>query len=458
MSKDIDSALGVTSLRLPAEPASVPGLRDAARRWAIAAGLDAERIGDVALAVTEAATNAVLHAFVGRERGTVALRVVPGDGRVEFRVTDDGRGLTPRIDSPGLGLGLPTIGRLTDHLDVGPSPEGGTEVRMVFAAPDMGDPDGALRERLAASYERLHEAVLVHDEQGRFVYANAPALEMLGLGGDELSARAPGETAAQFDIRLPDGSPVALEDWPHRRLFAGEERPGPLLARSVELATGRTSWSETTATLLVDGPTGRRLSLGTVRDVTEAVESAARARMLAETGRRLQLAEVDLESTFEEIAHSVVPDLADWCAVDVVDDGGLLRRVALAHRDPEKVALGRAIHERWPPDPADQTGPYGVLASGEPLHIAQITEDMFDVLEDADRRRALLDVGMRSVILAPMRGRSGAVGLMVLVHADSGRVFDERDLAFAQQLADRAGVAVDNARLIDRSRPGGRPG
>jgi GAF domain-containing protein len=121
--------------------------------------------------------------------------------------------------------------------------------------------------------------------------------------------------------------------------------------------------------------------------------------------------------------------------------------------DPEKVALGRAIHDRWPPDPADETGVYGVLRSGAPLVLPQLTAEAFDVLEDEERRRALQDLGMRSVVVVAMRGRARTIGLLTLVHAESGRAFGEADVAFAQELADRAGVAVENARLIDRAGP-----
>lgn len=441
-------------LALPAEPKSVPAFRALARRWAQGAGMSIEQACDVALAVTEAATNAVLHAFTERPAGTVTLRVWAEDGRAVFHVLDDGRGLAPRIDSPGVGLGIPTIGRLADHLDVGPGPAGGTEVRMAFNVPGLGDPEASLRARLAASYDQMADAVLVHDEDGRFVYANDRAVRSLGVSSrEELLARRPGETAARFAITWPDGSVPALEDWPHRRLFTGDQPPAPMLTRSVELATGRTTWNETTATLLTDAPSGRRLSLGVVRDVTEAVEAANRSRLLSEAGRRLQLAAVDLEGTFTEIAALTVPDLADWCAVDVADCDGVLRRMALAHRDPEKVASGREIHERWPPDPEAPRGPYAVLRTGEPLFIPELTPEVLEEVEDAEHRAALLAIGMRSVVLVPLVGREGPVGVLTLVTADSHRVFDEEFVAFAGRLGAQAGVAVENARLIGGRRP-----
>jgi serine/threonine-protein kinase RsbW len=91
----------------------------------------------VALAVTEAVTNAVLHAYVDApEAGEIEVIVqrAPEDDSVEILVCDDGRGMRPRTDSPGLGLGLPLVATLTEHFEVQARDGGGTRVRMAFAA------------------------------------------------------------------------------------------------------------------------------------------------------------------------------------------------------------------------------------------------------------------------------------------------------------------------------------
>ncbi len=117
----------------PAVAASVPSARSLIRAFARDAELTDEATERVALAVTEAVTNAIVHAFVDRAPGRVELHVLPGPDALLVLVRDDGRGMTPRPDSPGLGLGLPMLGRLCTHLEIGPGPEGsGTEVRMHF--------------------------------------------------------------------------------------------------------------------------------------------------------------------------------------------------------------------------------------------------------------------------------------------------------------------------------------
>lgn len=136
---------------LPAEPASVTAARANLRSFAEAHGVRAEEVIDLMLAVTEAVTNAVIHAFIGREPGRVRVQVTTGADELTVVVTDDGRGMQPRADSPGLGLGLPTIGRLASLVDLREPPGGGTELSMTFATPGVRGPVRVPRERLHES-------------------------------------------------------------------------------------------------------------------------------------------------------------------------------------------------------------------------------------------------------------------------------------------------------------------
>lgn len=105
--------------RYPADSRSIGMARRAAGDAARSAGLSEERAWDMMLAVSEAVTNAVVHGFVGRDRpGHVELRAEARDGQIVVTVEDDGVGPRPRTDSPGLGLGLPTIAAVAHTMDV----------------------------------------------------------------------------------------------------------------------------------------------------------------------------------------------------------------------------------------------------------------------------------------------------------------------------------------------------
>ena len=125
---------------LPAEAPSVGAIRGGVRTFARSHGVGEPLVMDLALAVTEAVTNAVVHAFVGRTPGTVTTTIQTGNDELVVTVTDDGRGMQPRPDSPGLGLGLPTIASLTTAMDMHAPPGGGTAITMTFAAPGVHGP------------------------------------------------------------------------------------------------------------------------------------------------------------------------------------------------------------------------------------------------------------------------------------------------------------------------------
>ena len=118
--------------RADAVPASVPGLRHAAVAFAVACGADPDAQAAVALAVTEATTNAVVHAYVGRDPGRLHVVGEPADDALVFRVVDDGRGMQPRHDSPGLGLGLPLIATVSERFDTKTAPGEGTRLCVWF--------------------------------------------------------------------------------------------------------------------------------------------------------------------------------------------------------------------------------------------------------------------------------------------------------------------------------------
>jgi PAS domain S-box-containing protein len=435
-------------VRAPAEPGSVPLLREAARIFARHVGMDEAQVGLVALAVSEAVGNAVVHAFVGRPPGTVELGGSRGDGTILLRVRDDGRGLTPRHDSPGLGLGLPTIARCCRRLDVETGPAGrGTEVRMWFDAPGAGDAARTgVRARLRNVLDAVQEAVTVVDATGRYVYANEQAARLAGAASpEELLAAEPGTLAARFRISLEDGSPVAWEDLPHRRVAAGEQPP-PLLTRSVELATGRERWVLTTSRRLDDAED--LLIVNTTLDVTEAKRAELRRRFVTQVSEVLT-ATTDLTELTRRLADLAVPGLADWCAIDLADGDGVLERVALRHIDPARVALMEEVRRRFPLRPDMTAGPYAVLRSGDPFFVAELPDEVLaQVADEPEHLELMRAIGMRSIAQVPLTGRGRVHGVLTLVTADSGRVLDEQDAALAADVGRRAGVAIDTARRL----------
>ena len=121
------------SSSLPAEPASVGTLRRELGGALQPLEIGAEQLGDIMLVVSEALTNVTLHAYVGIPLGPVEVVAATSGDDLHVTVTDEGRGMVPRTDSPGLGLGLGLIARLTDALEISSAGGRGTQLRVSFA-------------------------------------------------------------------------------------------------------------------------------------------------------------------------------------------------------------------------------------------------------------------------------------------------------------------------------------
>ena len=143
-------------MTLPAEPDSVPEARHALSDFAVAAGADRAKIDAVRLAVSEALTNSVLHAYA-EEPGNVYVTAALVAAELWVLIADDGRGMEPQTDRPGLGLGLGLISQVTDELVIVPRACGGTEVRMRFDLVGAGRV-GSRRTNSPRSARARHEA------------------------------------------------------------------------------------------------------------------------------------------------------------------------------------------------------------------------------------------------------------------------------------------------------------
>ncbi len=126
-------------LTLPARAENVAVVRHAFGGLGDALAVDDQTLADMKLAVTEACTNVVVHAY-GEGEGPMEIAASVADTRLLVAVRDEGRGMLPRPDSPGLGLGLPLIAALSDAFELKGSAGHGTEVRMTFAYSRIADP------------------------------------------------------------------------------------------------------------------------------------------------------------------------------------------------------------------------------------------------------------------------------------------------------------------------------
>ena len=179
----------------------------------------------------------------------------------------------------------------------------------------------------------------------------------------------------------------------------------------------------------------------------ERAEQANRqAAFLAEASSALA-SSLDYESTLRTVAALAVPHIADWCAVDIVDDHGHVRRLAVAHVDPARVEVARTLQDRYPEAPDAPGGVQHVIRTATAALYPAITDDMLVAsARDPEHLRAMRALAIRSVIMVPLVAHGRTFGALTFVHAESGRQYTQADLRFAQDVAYRSALAVENAR------------
>ena len=316
----------------------------------------------------------------------------------------------------------------------------GDQIGQYLRRRQAEDATRASETRQAAILESALDAIITIDAQGHVLAFNPAAERMFGRPHGEAIGRELAELIVPPSLR--DAHRGALE----RIVATGQ---GRLLGQRLELTGMRAGGDEfpvelTLARVELDGAPA---FTGYVRDITERKRAELRAQILAETGEDLS-ASLDLQATLDAVAGLSVPRVADWCVIDLVDAGRRIERVAVAHADPSREALAWELERRFR---ADLDAPEGVpkaVRTGRSELIEDIPGALIAAVARDEHHLGLLrSLGLCSAMIVPLRARGETLGAISFVAAESGRRFDEDDLAFAEELARRAALAISNARI-----------
>ena len=306
-------------------------------------------------------------------------------------------------------------------------------------------------ERFRRLIEASKEGIVLH-ENGVVLDISPRFTEMVGYSPEELI----GKNVLDF-IAAPGWRDVILE-----RVRSGSEEPYEMMGQrkdgsrmAVEIQARATTYH------------GRKVRVAAVRDITErklleqqtmqlmqeqaaraAAETAGkRAEFLAEASRVLGTS-FDYQVTLGMLAHLVVPRLADWCTVDMAEGDGMFLRLGIAHADPAQEALLRVLDHFTPTDLSESHPLIQVLTQGKSVIVPEIVEGALETLGMSPERLANIKrLGPKSLVCVPLMSSGRVLGAVTFVMAASGRRYDADDLEMAEELARRAALAVDNARL-----------
>ena len=289
--------------------------------------------------------------------------------------------------------------------------------------------------------ERAPVGFALFDDGMRYLRVNGTLAEINGLPPEAHVGR-------RLPDLLPDIDPQQYAEPFRRVLESGEAEERQVTGVTPASAGAERHWL--TSWYPVRAPEGDRVAgVGVfVTDITARVRAERGLRLLSDVGEALDAA-LGVEERLARLADLLVPALADFCTIDLLDAGGRPRLVASAHRSPEGARLLAEYRERRPGPEA----PFGIgraLRTGGPELRERIpSESLADYARHAPAGGPLLRLGPRSAIVTPLTARGRVLGALALALGPCGRTYDGADLDLARQLGRRAGLAVDNARLYE---------
>ncbi len=295
--------------------------------------------------------------------------------------------------------------------------------------------------RLAAAVSSSEDAIVLKTLEGTIQTWNPGAVRLFGYSADEAIGKS-------IQIIYP---PDRLDEFQSilARLKRGESADH---FDTIRVAKNGKRIDVSVSEMLMRDAQGKVIGVSkVVRDITERKRAEAAARFLAEVSDVLA-SSLDYKTTLASVARLAVPHIADWCAVHVKAEDGTIQQLALSHVDPAKVELAQELQRRYLDDPNAPFGVPNVIETGKPELFAHITaEPSVAATDDLAALRLLINLGLKSLMVVPLIAPGRTFGAITFVSTESGRYYDQADLALAQDLAHRAALAVDNARLYDRA-------
>jgi PAS domain S-box-containing protein len=300
--------------------------------------------------------------------------------------------------------------------------------------------EGAARREARAVLEAIPQMVWAGRPDGTIEYVNAHTSEHTGL-------RAEATEEEWRNVFHPEDRARVGVEW--ARASSAVE-PFETEARVRRVADNTYRWHLLRAVPVANGHSGVVKWLGTATDIDDRKRSEMAARFVSEATQLLS-ASLDYHSTLQQLTNLAVPRMADSCLIYLTQGEELLLH-GVAHADPQKVEWARQLAERYIPRRETAEGLYHVVRTGEPVLVPALTDAMLAAsARDPEELRLMGELGMRSIMIVPLRAGGKTLGAMSFISAQSGHQYTKADLALALELAARAAQAVENARLYDEA-------
>jgi PAS domain S-box-containing protein len=295
--------------------------------------------------------------------------------------------------------------------------------------------------RLRGLMDTSYEGIFIVDADACMEYVNPRAAEMFGYPAADVVGR------PILDLVPERLYPEARARLERRRRGESETSEIRMLRRD-----GSDFCALATASPIYDEHGGFAGSLVMVSDITERKRAEAAEHLLSEAGQVFG-ASLDYQETLQRIGQLLVPRLADWCVIVVLDDAGELHVEQITAADPRKRELLRTMLERFPHHRSGDHHPVGrALHTGESVLLTELDDDLLGrIATDAEHEALLRALDPRSSLVVPLTVRGRVFGAMTLTRSETAVRFDAQELSLVEDLARRASLAIENARLYERA-------
>jgi PAS domain S-box-containing protein len=293
-------------------------------------------------------------------------------------------------------------------------------------------------ERYRQLADAMPQIVWTSDVDGNATYFNRRWFEYTGTTPDEATAHAWHAVVHPDDLRAAvkrrDDTLLTGEPFEIEYRFRGDD--------------GSYRWHLGRAVAIRNSQGTIDFWVGTATDIHDRKLIEDQRSFILAIGDTLSEG-LDYRETLKRVADLAADEIADWCSVHIVETDGTVVQLAFSHTDPARVTFARELQERYPENPDALTGVPAVIRRGEPELIPEITDEMLrDAALDELHFDLVSELGLRSYMCVPLKGRDGVLGAITLVSSESGRRFGAEDLLLAEELARRAATAIENARLF----------
>jgi PAS domain S-box-containing protein len=305
---------------------------------------------------------------------------------------------------------------------------------------------------LSVFLQGVSDGILVQDHTGTVVFINDAGARACGFSSAaEMRATPIADVLGKFVLLDEAGQPFPITNLPAQRVLKGMAASETVL-RTRSRDSREERWSVVNATPVRDAQGAVAFAISIFQDITERKRTEAATRFLADASAILAES-LDYETTLQQVARLAVPHVADWCSVDIADAEGVPHLLAIAHVDPEKVALAHEHRRRYPADPDAPYGAAEAIRTGKSQLVSAIPDDALVAgARDAEHLAMLRALGLASSMVVPLIARGRVVGTITFVSSSPERRYGPDDLILAEAVAARAAQAIDNARLYRDAR------